>query len=426
MSIQWEQHFSKLAQRTLPPKVSWLMAQALEVPGLISLAAGFVDHESLPHSQLENEIKTILNDVGEVDSPLQYGSTPGDPALRRMLIEKLCQEDGITQEGLDESNILLGSGSQQILYLTFEALLNEDDIVLMEAPTYFVVLGAVQTRGAKTVGINTDKNGLIPEALEAALQQLENEHCLNRVKILYLMSYSTNPQGIQLAEDRRQRILDILRLYQDKGYPILLLEDAAYRRLSFENRHHASIFSLQKERDLVLYTESFSKSLSPGLRAGFGIGPKPLVQKLTDIKGNHDFGSGNLSMQIIKSLLRSGEFDRHTERLRNVYAQKWRMVNEILKETMPSEASWITPTGGFYTWLTLPETISTNSEDELFQQAVKEKVLYVPGNLCYTPDRPESKRSSSMRLAFGMIDEPRLREGCRRLAKAIRHYYYYE
>lgn len=420
MQTDWTHAFSNIAQRVHPPEISWLMAQALEVPGIISLAAGFVDQLSLPHEQVERGIPQIMAGVDELQSPLQYSSTAGDLELRNLLLERL-QNDGCVPayQSLDETNVMLGSGSQQILYLAFEALLNQGDIVLMEAPTYFVVLGAMAARGAETVGISTDEHGLIPSELQQILERLEHDGQLPRVKMLYLMSYATNPQGIQLSLERRKEILDILTVYKQKGYPILLLEDAAYRKLSLDHCKMPPMYAMQQEDEQVLFTESFSKSLSPGLRMGYGIGPKSIIQKMVDLKGNHDFGSSNLSMQIVKRLLKSGEFETHIQKLKSVYLTKWELVNQVLSETMPPNTTWIKPTGGFYTWVDLPAEINTNGNSAFFQAALDEKVLYVPGNLCYSKDRGESKGTSSLRLAYGMINEERLREGCQRLGRAV-------
>ncbi|MBZ0256645.1 PLP-dependent aminotransferase family protein [bacterium] len=395
------------------------MAQALETPGLISLAAGFVDQESLPHQMVSSEVNTILNEPVSGRAMLQYGTTQGDEGLRLMLYERLLNEGVIHADApIDESHFLLGSGSQQILYLLAEAMLDEDDIVLMEAPTYFVVLGAMKTRGVRTVGIDIDEGGLVPETLEQSLVRLEEEGCLDRVKLLYCMTYAGNPHGVTLREERRPAILNILRKYRERGYPILLLEDAAYRRLNFSTPP-APVKTLDVDNDLVLYTESFSKSLSPGLRLGFGVGPKEVIEKLVHLKGNHDFGSSNVSQTILKRVIEVGAFDRHVELLRCVYEKKCDIALDILSKTMPAGSLMPRPDGGFYIWATLPEEFDTGSQSQIFQQAIQEKVLYVPGALCFSPDRPESQRSSTMRISYGQISEDELREGCNRLANVL-------
>ncbi|MEW6235416.1 MAG: PLP-dependent aminotransferase family protein [Candidatus Omnitrophota bacterium] len=420
--IDWKERFSAQGKRTPPPEISWLMAQALEVPGLISLAAGFVDQESLPHAEISPLIAKLMSAPVSGQAALQYGTTLGDLELRQHLLSRMRREGVLHPAAeIDASQILLGSGSQQILYLAAEVLLDEGDIVLLEAPTYFVVLGAMRTRGVRTIGVDVDENGLIPEKVAECLARLEANGEIGRVKMIYAMSYATNPQGVTLSGGRRKRLMEILNDYREKGHPILLLEDAAYRRLVFDDYAPAPIKSHDANNDLVLYTESFSKSLSPGLRLGFCAGPKALIDKMADFKGNHDFGSSNLCQQIIKRILLSGLFDEHTRFLRRRYEHKRDLVWRILQETMPPEAKALKASGGFYTWITLPPSIDTGPESETFRQALKEKVLYVPGSLCYSCDRAESQRCSSLRISFGMIGEEPLQEGCVRLARALSH-----
>jgi len=421
MEYDWSKRFSLLAQRTRPPEISWLMAQALEVPGLISLAAGFVDQESLPHEEVSRILEPLLREKSAGQAALQYGTTQGDLELRQLLVQRLRAE-GVFHPAakIDESHMLIGSGSQQVLYLAAEALLDEGDIILLEAPTYFVVLGILQSRNLRTFGIDTDADGIVVEKVEECLAALEKRGEISRVKMLYLMSYATNPLGITLAPERRKRLLALLQSYREKGYPILLLEDAAYRRLGFADPIPHPIKSLEADNDLVLYTESFSKTLSPGFRLGFGVGPKSLIDKMVDLKGNHDFGSSNLNQQLLKTILSSGTFDAHGQTLRRVYARKCEMVLGRMAETFPPQAHWLRPTGSFYTWVTLPEAWDTGPRSEIFKRALAQKVLYVPGCLCYSPDRPEAEHASSMRLCFGMIGEQQLLEGYARIARALR------
>ena len=415
----WSSQFSAIAQRTTPPEISWLMAQALEVPGLISLAAGFVDHESLPHEPLAAELHDMLSDPALGSAMLQYGTTQGDLTLRQMLHERLRNEGVFHPHAPhDESHYLIGSGSQQILYLAAEALLDPGDIVLLDAPTYFVVLGAFTSHGARTIGIETDEAGMNVDHLAQQLAQLEEEGELHRVKMVYCMSYSTNPQGVTLSESRRRAMVDLLKGYQAKGHHILLLEDAAYRQLCYDAAP-PPLISYDEDGSLVVYTESFSKSLSPGLRLGFGVGPKPVMEKMIQIKGSHDFGSSNFSQQILRRVISKGIFDDHIQRLVQRYREKTAFVIAQLQDQMPADVQWIEPSGGFYVWVTLPANIDTGPHSNFFARALAHKVLYVPGALCFSPDRPEAQHNTSMRLAFGMIGEDELRQGIDRLARAI-------
>lgn len=415
----WTTRFSQAGQRTTAPEISWLMAQALETPGLISLAAGFVDQTSLPNRELAPEMNRMLSDDATGRSMLQYGTTQGNLPLRETLAARLT-DDGVfhPDAGVSASHFMIGSGSQQSLYLVSEALLDPGDVVIVDAPTYFVVLGAFATRGVRTIGIETDAEGMKTDELEACLADLNASGDLKRVKMLYCMTYATNPQGVTLSQPRRETMMRLLRTYRDEGFPILLLEDGAYRRLCFEEPP-LPVKALDEDNDLVLYTESFSKSLSPGLRLGFGVGPQALIDKMIHFKGNHDFGSSNVSQAILLRVLEMGLFDTHVEHLRLIYKNRSELVNLYLKESLPDDVSWIVPDGGFYTWLTLPESIDTGPHSECFRKAIEEKVLFVPGSLCYSPDRDESTRSSSIRLAFGMIGDEPLQEGIRRLGRTF-------
>jgi 2-aminoadipate transaminase len=422
-SISWNSRLSQMANRVHSPEISWLMQQALEVPGMISLAAGFVDQESLPHQSVSPVLREMIEEAQSGRLSLQYGTTAGDPELRENLVDRLRIEKVFHPDAsIDASNIIIGSGSQQLLYLVAETLLDENDIVLVEAPTYFVVLGVFQARGIQFIGIDTDEHGMKTSHLQETLQALDRSGDLHRVKMVYVMSYSTNPTGITLDASRRKAVLDILRPYQNSEKPILLVEDAAYRRLRFSDNPLPTIKSYDEENEYVLYTESFSKSLAPGLRLGFGVGPREIINKMIDIKGNHDFGSSNFCQQMVKRLLQHNVFDEHLKRLRQVYSEKRDVVMNILRDTFPPEAAWLNPDGGFYTWITLPPDWDTGADSMIFKQAVAQKVLYVPGALCYSPDRAESRRSSCIRLSFGMIDKETLREGCERLGKTIQQF----
>src|SRR5580704_15234064 len=150
--------FSAVSERTSPPAISSLMQQALQTPGLISLAAGFVDQESLPVAATVQAIARLAQDREEGLRALQYGTTQGDAGLRARLIENLERNERVpagTFRGAIERTVVT-QGSQQLLYLIAEALIDPGDIVLVESPTYFVFLGVLETRGAIAIGVATD------------------------------------------------------------------------------------------------------------------------------------------------------------------------------------------------------------------------------------------------------------------------------
>src|SRR5262249_53727703 len=178
---------STSAQPTHPPAITHLMQTALEKPGIISLAAGFVDQRSLPVEIAAQAASGLLGDPIEGRRSLQYGTTIGDQGLRTRLIEELERSEGRPHGSYQEalSRTVVTTGSAQLIYLVCEALLDPGDIVLVESPTYFVFLGPIETRGARAIRIPIDADGLRLDALEGALERLEGEGQLGRVKLIY-------------------------------------------------------------------------------------------------------------------------------------------------------------------------------------------------------------------------------------------------
>ena len=241
------QVLSKMGHRTVEPPISWLMHAALSRPKLISLAAGFTDSASLPVAEARTALNQVLRSPKTGQPALQYGSTVGDPALRKLTAEYLRKLDKVvatpsSQTGrrgvaatYSPERLLITSGSQQLLYMTTEALCDEGDIVLVEDPTYFVYLGILQSRGLRARGVRLERDGLNLAHLEKVLTSLKRSGKLPRVKLLYLVSYFQNPTGVTTSFVKKVEALKLLKRFERAaGHPIYLLEDAAYRELRFQ------------------------------------------------------------------------------------------------------------------------------------------------------------------------------------------------
>lgn len=403
--------------------ISWLMAQALEVPGLLSLAAGLVDHETLPWAELAELASGLLGDPRAGREALQYGTTAGDPALRRALRERLGEKSGApVWERVTDGDVLLTTGSQQLLYLLAEVLLEKGDLVLVENPSYFVFVGALESFAARLVGVECDGEGILPEALDRSLSEIAERGELERVKLVYIMSYSQNPTGATLSAPRRPLLWEVFSKWKARGLGALLLEDAAYRDLRFPGVEDIPpLFELQSENESVCYTESFSKVLAPGLRLGFGVMPAGLGRVVLRMKSHHDFGSSNLSQKLVQRALSSGVYDTHVEALRGRYRDKCRRLLEVLRAELGDGVRFVEPTGGLYLWVVLPPGLDTGAGSALFLRALEEKVLYVPGEMCaIAPGRPGDPNRRSLRLCFAYPPDSELVEAGARLARAIR------
>lgn len=415
-------NLSAPAVRTSPPAISTLMQLALADPGLISLAAGFVDQNSLPVELAAAAIQRLLADPTEGRRALQYGTTIGDRDLREGLLAHLERTEGASPGSFRHAlpRTLVTSGSQQLLYLIAEALLEPGDIVLVESPTYFVFLGVLETRGARAIGVETDADGMRLDSLENALAELEARGELGRVKLIYTVSEHSNPTGVSLAQERRGGLVELARRWS-KQQRIYILEDAAYRGLTFEGNPPQSVWSFDPEGETVILARTFSKTFSPGLRIGYGILPEALFGPVLHLKGNHDFGTGNFGQRLLVQLLDDGGYDRHVSELVGIYRRKRDVMVSALEDafgSMGGAVSWIRPRGGLFLWLTFPEGMDAGPDGPLFARCRDRGVIYVPGNYSFAGEPGATPRNHA-RICFGVPGEAELEEGARRLALAL-------
>jgi 2-aminoadipate transaminase len=494
------QVLSKMGQRSTEPPISWLMHAALSRPKLISLAAGFTDSASLPVAEARTALNQVLRSPETGQLALQYGITAGDTTLRQLTAEYLRKQDlqavsssssslviepkSRTSLRADASarrartkdedkkiyspeRLLITSGSQQLLYLTAEALCNEGDIVLVEDPTYFVFLGILQSRGLRARAVRLERDGLDLAHLEGVLQSLKRTGELRRVKMIYLVSYFQNPTGVTTSFGKKCGLVKLLKKFERAaGHPIYLLEDAAYRELCFQKDNQAqssgstpsprpsgeragargfelencwaphpapllvgrgegevkSALAVPGAADRVIYAGTFTKPFATGVRVGYGVLPEPVFSAVKHIKGNHDFGTSNLLQHLVARALASGIYGRHVARLQRRYAHKAQVMKLAIEKHFPSAVEWWEPEGGMYFWARLPRNVPTGVKSKVFQAALKNNVLYVPGEICYADDPARRKPNHEMRISFGNASEEEIREGIRRLGKVLKKF----
>jgi len=430
---------SKMGQRTPEPPISWLMHAALSRPKLISLAAGFTDNASLPVAEARAALTQVLRSPKTGQPALQYGITAGDTTLRQLTAEHLRKLDlggtpcrrpknqgrrhAVPPEIYSFERLLITSGSQQLLYMTTEALCDEGDIVLVEDPTYFVYLSILQSRGLRARAVRLERDGLDLAHLESVLQSLKRTGELWRIKMIYLVSYFQNPTGVTTSFEKKYGILKLLKKFErDAGHPIYLLEDAAYRGLRFAGRDVPSALAADGAADRVIYAGTFTKPFATGARVGYGVLPEPVFTAVKHIKGNHDFGTANLLQQLFVRALASGSYGRHVARLQKRYAHKAHVMKLAIKKHFPTAVEWWEPEGGLYFWARLPHGLPSGIKSKVFSTALKNDVLYVPGEICYADDAARRKPNHEMRISFGSASEADIREGIARLGKVLRKF----
>lgn len=409
-------NISQRGQRAPEQPIARLMGMALTNPNAISLAAGFVDNATLPCSEVATACSLLLSDTRLAPASLQYGSNLGNANLRNLIAHRYFQND----PELYADRMLLTAGSNQFLHLVSECILDPGDIVLCAAPTYFVYLYMLRDIQARGYGIGIDEEGMNPVELENALQALEENGQLHRVKALYLVPYCDNPSATTMSAQRRQAIIEVLARWRDRA-AITLLVDNAYRDLRYEGEDIPSFTDLGSDPNLTVETGTFSKNLSPGLRIGWGTPPEPLKTAIDRRKSLIDFGSPHFNQMLVAQILDSGMFDQHVETLRTAYRIKRDATIAACQKYFGDieGAQFQTPAGGIYVWLQLPEEYDLGPDGPIWSRAMENGVLYVPGEFFYTNEGHKILKSTA-RLSFGILTPDRIDEGVRLLAEACK------
>jgi 2-aminoadipate transaminase len=422
------------------------MAVAIGNPGLINLAAGFVDPLTLPVEPVKQITQRIFSDISRGRAALQYDTTQGVALLRQACLRHLEKLENMSAGamGLTADHLLVTTGSQQALYLIGEVLINPGDIVIAANPCYFVYTATLSSLGATVLTVPMDDAGIDVDAIEKLLTRLEREGRLDRVKLIYTTSYFQNPTGLSLSSDRRKQLLELAKKFSRQNR-ILILEDAAYRELRYDGPALPSMKPLDAANQFIILTQTFSKPFAPGLKSGYTAMPGDILQAVLRQKGNHDFGSASLTQHIALEAMTSGLYAEQVDLLRQSYARKRDAMLKSLDRHMPKAPgatpgihtpgihtpgitstgisatgiTWTKPSGGLYIWLTLPPQIDTSASSAMFTRCVEAGVLYVPGDYCFQPDANGFVPKNHLRLSFGQVAPDQVEPGIARLATVV-------
>ncbi|HEV2981089.1 MAG TPA: PLP-dependent aminotransferase family protein [Solirubrobacteraceae bacterium] len=404
------------ASRTRSMKSSAMreMMALTERDDVISLAGGLPDT-----STFEPELYAKLMSQVAAESTaraLQYGPTEGMAAAVDCIVEVMAAEG----TDVDRGEVIVTTGGQQVIDLVCKALIDPGDVIVAEAPTY---PGAVPTFGAyqaQVAQIDVDADGMPIDELEAVLDRLQAEG--RRPKFIYTIPNFQNPGGVTMSLARRRRLVALARERE-----LLVLEDNPYGLLRYEGEPLPTLYSLDSQAsgqgggaDLVIYLGTFSKILSPGLRLGWAVAPRPVLEKLNLGKQGADLCSSPVTQLFVAAYFgqSDGAGGRHwrayVERLKDLYRARRDVMLAALAEHFGEDARWTEPAGGLFIWATLDERIDTT---DLLALARGEGVAFVPGRAAYVDGR---SGASSMRLNFAGVPEADIREGVRRIGKAAR------
>jgi len=367
-------------------------------PDIVSLAGGMPNLSALPMEMMAGVVNKLILENGA--EALQYGSGQGHPFLREQICEVMALE-GIRAHPDD---VIVTTGSQQALDLISRIFINPGDVVLVEAPSYVGALGTFKQYEANVVHVQMDDQGMVPEALRAAIASVRASG--QQIKFLYLIPNYQNPAGVLLPADRRTEILEICQ-----SEKIFIVEDNPYGLLGFDKPSPNAMRSQDSEN--VIYLGSFSKTIAPGFRVGWALVPPSLKEKLVIAAESSILCPSNFAQLSISGYLADQPWRDQIASFCKLYRARRDAMLESLEAHFPASATWTKPAGGFYVWVTLPPEIDTTA---LMPKAIVAKVAYVPGTAFYA----DGFGSWSMRLSYCHPTPERIREGVKALGGVIK------
>jgi len=387
---RWDRLFAVRTQGGADDGIAAILA-FLGMPDLISFAGGFPDPLTFPRERASALLEEFAAS-GEA-SAFQYAPTRGLAGPLDALAARLAALQGRRPA---DDELLITSGAIEALELVGKSFLDRGDVVVVEGPTYLGAIMAFRSFEAEVVAVPLDEDGLEVDELERLLG------AGLRPKLVYTIPDHQNPAGVSLSLERRARLVE---LAQRHGF--LIVEDVAYRELGFDDAAVPSLWSLAP--DAVVQAGTTSKTFFPGVRLGWAAGPGRIVSQLVSAKQNTDQCAGALGQRLFEEYVRRGWIDEQLAVSRALYRRKSERTLTALERSMPEDALWTYPRGGFFSWLTLPDGADA---DDVARRAVERAVAVVPGSLFF----PDGRGGGDVRLSFSLVDEAAIDDGIERLA----------
>ncbi len=395
-AYNWEQALSlRSAAAAWSPWATGQLPRPAVTP--IELTGGVPDPDSLPIEEFIAANERVLRREGKF--ALMYGGPQGYPGLSEWLANRINANEGL---GVNAGNFVITCGSAGGLENLCETFLDPGDVVIVERPTFPGSLRTIISCMPQIEGVPVDADGLVPAALEDVVARVTAQG--KRPKLLYTISNYHNPAGATLTLDRRKAVAEICRRND-----ILIIQDDAYGAIGFEHEPTPSFYFLTGGTGAVLLG-TFSKTLATGLRVGWIMGEKPLIDAVTRMR--FDMGVSPWSSRVITEFCESGGFDAHLERVISIYRRKRDAMLAALDERCSRFARWGVPKGGFFLWLQLNEDIDP---DRLRVAANEEGVGYVGG----APFFNDGTGHDRARLCYSNVAERDIPEAVMRFGRAL-------
>ena len=369
-----------------------ILTVALE-PEVISFAGGLPNRDLFPVEELREATSKVFDT--HIRNVLQYSSSEGYPELREYISQRYRKKQNLD---VPVDNILITSGSQQGLDLLGKTLLNEGDELIIEEPGYLGTIQAFSIYKPTFLPVSVSEEGM-------DLQKLRQVVAKKSPKLMYTNPNFQNPSGISYSEQNRRAVSDIL-----KGTDTLLIEDDPYADLRFTGERKTPFQALLPESTIML--GSFSKIIVPGFRLGWLVAPSHIMKKLVIAKQATDLHTTHFTQSIIFQYLKDNDIEDHINRIIEAYGNQCQAMLNSVKKYFPKSVKYTKPEGGMFLWAQLPQNVTSL---ELFELAVKDKVVFVPGDPFYI----NKTGTNTLRLNFSCVDEETIATGIQRLGNAI-------
>jgi 2-aminoadipate transaminase len=360
----------------------------------ISFGGGLPNRALFPVEPLKAAAVKIFDTYG--NDVLQYADSEGSKVLRELVARRYKAKKGL--DVLPE-RILITTGSQQGIDLMGKALINEGDDVVIDEPCYLAAIQAFSLYKPRFHPVPMNDEGMDVKKFKQLMSKI-------KPKLVYTVPNFQNPSGISYSEATRRAMAEVI-----SGTKTMLLEDDPYNEIRFAGKPLPSFTSLIPENTVML--GSFSKIVSPGLRLGWMVAPEALLDKAIVAKQAADLHTSYFIQCMVYQYMVDNDVEKHIKLICESYGRQCRAMMDAIKEFFPSGVTHSRPEGGMFLWAVMPEGASSR---QLLEYAVKEKVLFVPGDPFYIG----KKDSNTMRLNFTCSNEQEIRTGIERLGNAMK------
>jgi DNA-binding transcriptional MocR family regulator len=318
-----------------------------------------------------------------------YGTSIGYPRLRSWIADR---------HGVEPERVLVTNGSMQADAFLFEQLVRSGDEVIVERPTYDRTLLSLRQRGAQLHAVELEPDGIDTAALAGLLSGGAQP------TLAHIIPNFQNPAGYTLSYEKRRHLLELAA-----NHGFMVFEDDPYVALRFSGETLPTMLSMDPER--VVYASSFSKTVCPGIRVGYLVGPPELIAAVGKLATNTYISPNMVAQSIVYEFCASGAIERSIETVKAALAERAQTLAEALGRELP-EAEFVAPQGGYFMWVTLPEGTDIG---ELFKAAADRGVAFVKGT-----DFLLEGGENTLRLAYSGVTPEQIDTGVARLAEAYR------